>query len=251
MYVYNGNIKLPYIGRNQPLKGVVTMFRIINTLVTIVVSLGIFSGVQLYQYETTPVPQKNVPPIVKKIEPPKEAPKLLNQKLVSKYEFIDSLDKAFSEHISTIISKSHYNCMGKDKRDYVESITSALLHHTNGNLELALWVASMAYTESSFRLNADPKTSSARGFLQVIYKYHERELKKAGISREDLSSNPSKSIQAGILVFQRYLRIEHGDYVRATRRYRGLSVTERQQRAYLNSILRKKKEFQIVLNQYA
>ena len=64
----------------------------------------------------------------------------------------------------------------------------------------------MAQVESSYRITADPKISNARGFLQVIPYWHKKTLLKAGISVEDLYTNPQKSVLAGVLVFQKYLK---------------------------------------------
>ena len=212
------------------------MIRIINAIAVTVISFGIYAGVRLYQYETTPVPQNNIPPINKKIEPPKEVPKSFAWKKLSKLEMIDSSDVVVEEHINQILNRNKYKCMGMTRDVYVTSISSAVLNHTKGNIKLALWVTAMAQVESSYRLTADPKVSSARGFLQVIPRYHKKELAKAGITSEDLYTDPSKSIKAGIIVFQKYLAIEHGNYQKATRRYRGLSVPEKEQQRYYTAI---------------
>ena len=61
-------------------------------------------------------------------------------------------------------------------------------------------------------------------------------LAKNGITKEDLSSDVNKSVYAGILVFNSYLRIEKGNYQRALRRYRSLSASEAEQVAYYRAI---------------
>lgn len=220
---------------------------------------GVNSGLDLYKLVTAQpeqtvvfnVKQRKPPEQKEKLVPPNPTPRMLNTKLVAKQELLDLVDKAFEDHIKSVLVRNKYQCIGRSREEYAAELTSALLSHTKGNLKLATWLASMAYVESSYRLTADPKISTAKGILQVIYKYHSAELSKAGITRTDLYTNPSKSILAGVLVFSRYLKIEHGDYVLATRRYRGLSVSEAQQRAYLNAIRRKQKEIQLLINQYA
>lgn len=219
-------------------------------MIKVVSALAVLISVFLssFNLEISIKPQEP-PQEVKKIIPP--PPKPMNSKLVSKLELLDNIDKPFQEHIENVLLKNKYSCLGKSREAYASEITAALLRHCDGNLDLATWIASMAYVESSFRITADPKVSTARGLLQVIYHYHKWDLSKLGITREDLYTSPSQSIKAGIVVFKKYLKAEKGDYVKATRRYRGLSATEKQQRAYLNGIRRKRKELLNIIQQYA
>ena len=186
----------------------------------------------------------------KKIEVPPPSQKSFDQKLLARYEMIDSSDIALENHIISVLDRSKYKCMGRDKEEYVSAISSAILYHTKGNIKLAFWVAAMAQVESSYRLNANPKISTARGFLQVIPRYHP-ELAKAGITSEDLSTDPAKSIRAGILVFQKYLKVEHGNFKQATARYRGLSVTPEEQARYYKAISKVYNKLVEDLKQYA
>ena len=151
-----------------------------------------------------------------------------------------------SNHIDGFLLRS-YNCEGQERKEYIRAIAEALVAHSD-NLDKALWVCGMMQTESSYRLSAKPgkaSNSSARGFLQVIWRYHGGMLSKKGIRREDLSTDIGKSVLAGVLVFDQYLRREKGDFRLALRRYRSLSASEAEQRAYyksVNSVFLKLKE---------
>lgn len=149
----------------------------------------------------------------------------------------DVAQKVIEDHISGYLLKG-YSFNGMPREDYIKAIAEACVVNSD-SIEKALWVASMVQKESSFRICAKPgkaTNSSARGFIQVIWRYHGNMLKKHGISKSDLDTNISKSVQAGILVFDYYLRLEHGDFRKALRRYRGLSVTEKEQNYYYKYI---------------
>ena len=142
-----------------------------------------------------------------------------------------------ADHINSFLLRN-YSFGGMSRDEYVAAIAEAAVLHTD-SIEKALWIVSMMQTESSFRLSARPgksTNSSARGFLQVIWRYHGTMLSKHGISKEDLATDISKSVKAGVLVFEVYLKQEKGDFKRALRRYRSLSATEAEQKAYYNAI---------------
>ena len=142
-----------------------------------------------------------------------------------------------ADHINSFLLRS-YSFGGMSRDEYVAAIAEAAVLHTD-SIEKALWIVSMMQTESSFRLSAKPgksTNSSARGFLQVIWRYHGTMLSKHGISKEDLATDISKSVKAGVLVFEVYLKREKGDFKKALRRYRSLSASEAEHRAYFNSI---------------
>lgn len=207
-----------------------------SAVVAIFTSVSLFNPTcEVAKQEKIKVERKMELKEERKINPPKETPKSFDPKVISRLEMIDSSDIMLENHIVSVLEKSRYSCVGKNRDEYVSDISSAILNHTKGNLKLALWVTAMAQTESSFRINANPKVSTARGFLQVIPRYHP-ELAKVGITTEDLYTNPSKSIQAGVIVFQKYLKIEKGDFKKATARYRGLSVTPVEQERYYKAI---------------
>ena len=230
------------------------MIKVLNLLGVAAMAFSIYRGVELYNMpteNTVVVEHKMEVKENTKINPPKEDPKSFDPKLISRLEMIDSSDIVVEEHINQILDQSKYNCMGKDRDDYVCAFSSSVLNHTKGDLKLALWVTAMAQVESSYRLSADPKISTAKGFLQVIYRYHKKELSKAGITEEDLRSNPEKSIRAGIIVFNKYLKIERNNYRKATRRYRGLSVSEEEQTRYYNAIKRVYNKLLDDLHEYA
>ena len=215
------------------------MIKILNVIGISALVFAMYSGYNLYSYvpeDTANVERRMEVKEQKKLEVPAPKPKSFDSKIISRMEMIDSSDVVLEDHINSILDKSRYGCMGKDRDEYVSSISSSVLSYTKGNIKLALWVTSMAQVESSYRLNANPKVSTARGFMQVIPRYHP-ELAKAGINSKDLSTDPAKSIKAGVIVFNKYLRIEKGNYKKATRRYRGLSVTEEEQQKYYNAIL--------------
>ena len=202
---------------------------------------GIYRGVELYTMppeNTISVERKMRVNEKRKDTPPKEAPKSFDQKKLARMEMLESSDLVLEDHIVSVLEQNKYSCMGKNREEYAIEISSSILAYTKGNIQLALWVAAMAQVESSYRLNADPKISNARGFLQVIPKWHRKTLAKAGITARELSTNPAKSIMAGVLVFKQYLDREHGNYKNATRRYRGLNESEESQSKYYNSILK-------------
>lgn len=149
----------------------------------------------------------------------------------------DVAQKVIANHISGYLLKG-YSFKGMPREGYIKAIAEACVVNSD-SIEKALWVASMIQKESSYRICAKPgktSNSSARGFIQVIWRYHGAMLQKHGISKADLDSDISKSVQAGILVFDYYLRLEHGDFRKALRRYRGLSVTEKEQNYYYKYI---------------
>ena len=208
----------------------------------LVISFGINSGLELYNLVTNQsatvvakIENRKPPEPKEKLVPPKPLPRI-DKKVLAKMKMLDFSDLVLERHISRVLDINKYKPHGLEREEYICSISSSLLQHTKGDLRLALWLAAMAQVESSYRLSADPKVSSARGFLQVIYRYHQRELSKQGISKEDLYTNPSKSILAGLIVFKKYLAIEHGDYQLALRRYRGLSVSEKEQLRYYTAV---------------
>lgn len=217
------------------------MLKILNVVGISAMVFALYSGYNIYSYipeEVAKVERKMEVKEEKKITPPKELPKAFDPKVISRMEMIESSDLVLEDHIVSVLEKNKYSCMGKNRDEYAIEISSSILSYTKGNIQLALWVTAMAQVESSYRLNADPKISNARGFLQVIPKWHRKTLAKAGITEKELSTNPAKSIMAGVLVFKQYLDREHGNYKNATRRYRGLNESEESQTKYYNSILK-------------
>lgn len=215
------------------------MLKILNAIGIGALVFAMYSGYTLYNY----VPE-NVAKIERKmemreqtkLETPAPSPRSFDQKKLARLEMIDSSDIVVEDHIVSVLERNKYSCMGLDRDDYASAFSSSVLRHTGGDIKLALWLTAMAQVESSYRLTADPKVSSARGFLQVIYRYHAKDLTKANISKDELSSNPSKSIKAGVIVFQKYLKLEKGNYRKATARYRGLSVPQSEQDRYYKAI---------------
>lgn len=216
------------------------MIRVLNFIGMFTLAFGIYRGVELYnmplENSVVTVERKMAVKEQKKLEVPAPKPKSFDQQKISRMEMIESSDLVVEDHIISVLDTSRYSCLGQSPDEYAAAFSSAVLRHTGGDIKLALWLTAMAQVESSYRLNADPKISSARGFLQVIYKYHAKELSKAGISKDELAKNPSKSIYAGVLVFRKYLKVEHGNYKRATARYRGLSVPQSEQDHYYKAI---------------
>ena len=163
--------------------------------------------------------------------------KSLNQKEDVKPSEDDMAQKVIYDHINSYLLKG-YTFNGMTRDDYIQAIAEACVIHSD-SVEKALWVASMIQKESSYRISAKPgkKTnSSARGFIQVIWRYHGSMLQKHDIAKADLDTDISKSIKAGILVFDYYLRLEKGNFKKALRRYRGLSTSESEQQYYYNYI---------------
>ena len=231
------------------------MVKLLNSIGLSALVYGIYLGISLF---TPNLPKDNaikenhkVVKENKRLIPPKEAPKAFNPKVISKLEMIDSSDIIIEDHITSILEKSKYGCLGKSRKAYAADFSSSVLNHSKGDMKLALWITAMAQVESSYRINADPRVSSARGYLQVIYRYHQKELSKAGISKEDLSTSPSKSIHAGIIVFRKYLKLEHGNYRFATDRYRGLSVPKKERDRYYAAISAIYDKLLKELNEYA
>lgn len=145
-----------------------------------------------------------------------------------------------ADHIEGFLLKSYKGFGGKSRAEYINVIAETLVSSTK-TVEEAFWLCGMMQSESSFRLAAKPgksTNSSARGFLQVITRYHGDVLNPAGISKYDLETDIEKSVLGGVLVFQKYRYPKRGGErtIRdATRRYRSLSASEAEQTAYYNA----------------
>ena len=145
-----------------------------------------------------------------------------------------------ASHIDGFLLKSYKGFGGKSRSEYINVIAETLVSSSK-NPEEAFWLCGMMQSESSFRLVARPgksTNSSARGFLQVITRYHGDVLNPAGISKYDLETDIEKSVLGGVLVFQKYRYPRRGGertLREATRRYRSLSASEAEQTAYFNA----------------
>lgn len=145
-----------------------------------------------------------------------------------------------ANHIETVLLKSYKRFGGKaDRAEYIRAIAEALVDSTK-SVEESFWICGMMQTESSFRLSAKPgksSNSSARGFLQVITRYHGDVLNPANITKKDLETDIEKSVLGGVLVFHKYRYTRRGErtVAEATRRYRSLAVSETEQQRYFNS----------------
>lgn len=87
-----------------------------------------------------------------------------------------------ADHINSFLLRN-YSFGGMSRDEYVAAIAEAAVLHTD-SIEKALWIVSMMQTESSFRLSARPgksTNSSARGFLQVIWRYHGTKIGRAHV----------------------------------------------------------------------
>lgn len=209
----------------------------------VIVLLMVSSGV--YMIEKWLYSEPEEPSIVKELENVKDnaesediVPPVLDQKEEVKGPSEKELAQGVIEnHISSYLLKGYsFNNMSRD--DYIESIAEACVVNSD-SIEKAFWIASMIQKESSYRISAKPgksTNSSARGFIQVIWRYHGNMLQKHDITKSDLDTDIEKSVKAGILVFNHYLRMEKGDFRRALKRYRGLSVSEKEQNYYFNYI---------------
>lgn len=128
-----------------------------------------------------------------------------------------------------------------NRREYARAIAEALVKFTKDPND-AMWLCGMAQTESSYRIWAKPPSStnsSARGLLQVIFKYHSDILSPLGITKDNLSTDINMSVQGGVKVFYRYLYDRKGNkrtYKDATKRYRSLAIPESEQLKYYNKI---------------
>ena len=148
--------------------------------------------------------------------------------------------QVIANHINGFLLKSYKGFGGKSRTEYINAIAETLVSSTKSTEE-AFWLCGMMQSESSFRLVARPgksTNSSARGFLQVITRYHGDVLNPAGISKYDLETDIEKSVLGGVLVFQKYRYPRRGGertLREATRRYRSLSASEAEQTAYFNA----------------
>ena len=148
--------------------------------------------------------------------------------------------QVIANHIEGFLLKSYKGFGGKSRTEYINAIAETLVSSTKSKEE-AFWLCGMMQSESSFRLVARPgksTNSSARGFLQVITRYHGDVLNPAGISKYDLETDIEKSVLGGVLVFQKYRYPRRGGertLREATRRYRSLSASEAEQTAYFNA----------------
>lgn len=84
-------------------------------------------------------------------------------------------------------------------------------------------VAAQIHRESSFRANLVSK-ANAKGCMQVIYKYHKKDLKDAGISEKDLLTIKG-GIQAGCIVLSKYIDMTNGDIHSALMWYVGYNAS--------------------------
>lgn len=143
-------------------------------------------------------------------------------------------------YIRHILRNSRYQFGEMTREDYCTAIAEAVLRNTS-DIDEAFWFTGLVKTESTFMISARPPkstNSSARGFCQIIWRYHGTFLTKHGISKDDLENNIDKSIRAGILVFRQYQarKSTNGKRELALRLYRSNAATEQQQQAYLHSI---------------
>ena len=216
---------------------------LVALLVTGVVALLLASsGVYLLDKWLYTEPSK--PSIVKELENVKDnaesddiVPPVLNQKEDVKLSDDDVAQRVIEDHIGGYLLKG-YSFNGMSREDYIKAIAEACVVNSD-SIEKALWIASMIQKESSYRICAKPgkaTNSSARGFIQVIWRYHGKMLANHDISKSDLDTDIEKSVKAGILVFDYYLKIEKGDFRKALRRYRGLSTSEKEQEYYYRYI---------------
>lgn len=85
--------------------------------------------------------------------------------------------------------------------------TCAMLYYSDvTNLPISL-VVGVAQTESNFRPSA-VSSASARGIMQVMWKYHWAVLQANGIKTEDQLHDPELGVVAGTIVLSRYLKAE-------------------------------------------
>lgn len=145
--------------------------------------------------------------------------------------------KVIQNHIDEFMPKGFKGSCGMTRCEYIKAIAEALVKNTK-SYEEAFWLCGMMQSESSFRLGARPgksTNSSARGLLQVIVRYHGDVLNPAGISKADLETDIERSVLGGVLVFHKYRYPRRGSartLQEATRRYRSLSASPKEQRVY-------------------
>ena len=155
---------------------------------------------------------------------------------------VDIAKKIIKNYIREVLRSSKYKFKDMSREEYITAIAEAVINETD-DVEEAFWFTGLINTESTFKINNRPAkstNSSARGFCQIIWRYHGEFLQKHGISREELETDIPKSIRAGVLVFRQYQKRKStgGCREKAVRLYRSLSATESEQAAYLRSIKR-------------
>ncbi len=170
--------------------------------------------------------------------PPSPKPEEGKKKLVVSDDVVAR--QVIASHIDGFLLKSYKGFGGKSRTEYINVIAETLVSSTKSTEE-AFWLCGMMQSESSFRLVARPgksTNSSARGFLQVITRYHGDVLNPAGITKYDLESDIKKSVLGGVLVFHKYRYPKRGGertIAEATRCYRSKSASEFEQRRYYNA----------------
>ena len=170
--------------------------------------------------------------------PPSPKPEDGKKKLVVSDDV--AAQQVIANHIEGFLLKSYKGFGGKSRSEYINVIAETLVEYSK-TTEEAFWLCGMMQTESSYRLVARPgksTNSSARGFLQVIARYHGDVLNPAGISKVDLETDIEKSVLGGILVFHKYRYPKRGGkrtIAEATRCYRSKSASEFEQRRYYNA----------------
>lgn len=129
-----------------------------------------------------------------------------NEKNILEKVFTDTLS---SEHMWTIFTLYSYirevNPRIEAHVALVEA--SSLFFYTRDyGVPLSLAVG-VAQTESNFRPDA-VSSASARGIMQVMWKYHWAVLQKNGVKSEEMLHDPELGILSGTLILSRYLDAE-------------------------------------------
>lgn len=109
----------------------------------------------------------------------------------------------------------------------------SILHYSGEcGLPVSL-VVGVAQTESNFRPEA-VSSANARGVMQVMWKYHSRELSVRGISSENGLHDPEYGIMAGTLVLSKYMKNEQSMagalaryYGTLSERYTGITLAHK------------------------
>ena len=214
---------------------------VLNALGVLALIAALVLGNEVYQLLKPQPISEEVREVNRLLEERRKNPPLPSMIQERKQEVDDiAVKKVIQNYIKNFLRNSKYTFGNMTKDEYIEAIANAVIRYTSSS-EDAFWFIGMIQTESSFRITARPgkrSNSSARGLIQVIWRYHGKYLEKNGILREDLDSNIDKSIHAGILIFNQYLKYKSakGDKLIALRYYRSKSASEEEQQAYSRSV---------------
>lgn len=139
-----------------------------------------------------------------------------------------NMNEADKEYIRTLLDTKRLiyimeQSNPKLTRNEIKTFVQCILKYAKKYEISPVLVASQIHRESNFRSKLVSK-ANAKGCMQVIYKYHKKDLKEAGISEKDLLTIRG-GIHAGCIVLSKYIRMHDGDVHTALMWYVGYNAS--------------------------